>query len=176
MSKKNKTIDLTLSALFLALGMVLPLLTGQIKEIGDTLLPLHLVVMFCSLICGWKYGFVTGLALPYLRSLVFQMPPLYPAAVWMSFELAAYGVTLGLLYNKFGKNKTSNLIWCLLISMLSGRIVWGICKTILLMGTSNPFSFALFISGGFIDALPGIILQLILIPLIMDFYNKRISK
>ena len=57
--------------------------------------------------------------------------------------------------------------------MLSGRIVWGIAKTILMGIGSKSFTFALFITGGFIDALPGIILQLILIPLIMKIIIKK---
>jgi len=71
----TKTRKLIFSAMFLALGMVLPFFVGQIKEIGDSLLPMHLVVMLCGLICGWKYGAVVGLILPPLRGLCFGMPP-----------------------------------------------------------------------------------------------------
>ncbi|MBQ2863785.1 MAG: ECF transporter S component, partial [Clostridia bacterium] len=73
--KKTKTQKIILSAMFLALGMTLPLLTSQIKEIGDTLLPMHLPVLLCGAICGWSYGGAVGLALPFLRSVTFGMPP-----------------------------------------------------------------------------------------------------
>ena len=101
---KNKKIrSLVFSALFLALGLVLPLLTGQIKEIGDSLLPMHLPVMLCGLMCGWEYGLCVGLILPFMRSFIFGMPPLYPNAVWMSLELAAYGLIIALVYRLFKK-------------------------------------------------------------------------
>jgi uncharacterized membrane protein len=87
--------------MFLALGIVLPFLTGQIKEIGDTLLPMHIPVMLCGLICGGKYGFAVGLVLPFLRSATVGMPPIYPNAVWMSAELATYGFMIGFLYFSF---------------------------------------------------------------------------
>ena len=92
--------------MFLAIGMVLPTLTMQIKEIGDTLLPMHLPVLLCGLICGPWYGLVIGFMLPFLRSVIFGMPPIYPNAVWMALELAAYGAVIGLVYLCFKKKKT----------------------------------------------------------------------
>ena len=103
--KINKIRKVTLSAVFIALGIVLPMFTSQIKEIGDSLLPMHLVIMLCGLLCGWKYGLASGLILPFLRSLLFHMPPIYPNAVWMALELATYGFVLGLLYNKISNKK-----------------------------------------------------------------------
>lgn len=171
--KKVDLKKITLSALFLAIGIVLPLFTAQIKEIGDTLLPMHIPVMLCGLLCGAKYGFIVGLSLPFIRSILFSMPPMYPNAVWMAFELATYGLVLGLLYSKAKNKNAPKLYLCLLTSMISGRIVWGIVKCILLFGSSNKFTLAAFISGGFIDALPGIIIQLLLIPIIMKIIHKR---
>ena len=63
--------NLTLSAMFLAIGLVLPFLTGQIPEIGSLLLPMHIPVFLCGLICGWQYGAVVGFILPLLRNLLF---------------------------------------------------------------------------------------------------------
>ncbi len=170
---RKKTKDLVLAGLFLALGMVLPFLTGQIKEIGDSLLPMHLAVMLCGLICGYKYGLAVGLALPFLRSLLFGMPPLYPNAVWMALELATYGLVLGLLYVRVRKKHLGYLYGCLVISMILGRVVWGLAKAILLgVAGQSVTLYALFMSG-VVDAIPGIILQLVLIPLIMHLINKR---
>lgn len=172
--KNSNTKNLALSAMFLAIGMILPLLTGQIKEIGDTLLPMHLPVMLCGLICGWQYGFSVGLMLPFLRSLIFGMPPIYPNAVWMALELATYGLIIGLTFMRRKKFSNLYLYACLITAMLSGRIVWGIAKTILLGLKGKPFTFAAFFTGGFADALPGIILQLILIPIIINvIYNRK---
>ena len=78
----------TLSAMFMAIGIVLPFLTGQIRQIGTMLLPMHLPVFLCGLICGWQYGAVVGFVLPLLRSMIFGMPQMYPMALAMAFELA----------------------------------------------------------------------------------------
>ena len=169
---KIKIKKLVLSGMFLSIGFVLPLLTSQIKEIGDTLLPMHIPVMLCGLICGGYYGFSVGLILPFLRSFIFGMPPIYPNAVWMAAELAAYGLVVGLLYSLFKRKNLISIYASLITAMISGRIVWGIAKVILMGMNGKSFTFALFISGGFVDALPGIILQLILIPLIMQIIIK----
>jgi len=128
----NKTKKLIVSALMLALGIVLPLFTAQIKEIGDSLLPMHIPVMLCGLICGWGYGTTVGLCMPFLRSLIFSMPPLYPNAIWMALELAAYGFIIGFLYNRKHKRSLLLLYISLIASMLGGRIVWGVAKLVLL--------------------------------------------
>ena len=155
------------AALFLALGVVLPFLTGQIKEIGDTLLPMHIPVMLCGLICGYKYGFVVGLVLPFLRAVIAGMPPVFPNAVWMSAELATYGYIIGFLYFSYNKKQMWWLYCCLIISMICGRISWGITKAVLLGLSGKAFTVRMFIVGGIIDSFPGIILQFILIPLII---------
>ncbi len=167
------TKKIVYSALFLATGIVLPLLTGQIKEIGDSLLPMHLVVLLCGYVCGFKYGFIVGLILPFIRSLIFEMPPIYPNAVWMSAELAVYGFMSGFLYNKFFRKQIWWLYLGLIISMISGRVVWGIAKTILLGLAGKKFTFYAFLTGGFIDAIPGIIIQLIFIPIFVTYLNKK---
>ena len=165
--KKTNLHKLIFSSLFLAVGVILPLLTSQIKEIGDTLLPMHLPVMLCGLICSHRHGFAVGLVLPFVRSLIFSMPPMYPNAVWMALELATYGLVIGVVY-KYTTKKYLSLI----IAMIAGRVVWGISKAVLLGLSGKTFGIVAFITGGFIDAIPGIILQLILIPLIMRVYER----
>lgn len=161
--------------MFLALGMVLPLLTAQIKEIGDSLLPMHFCIMLCGILCGAEYGFAVGLVLPFLRSVTFGMPPIYPNAVWMAAELATYGVTLGFLYNRFFKGKLWWTYCALVISMLSGRVVWGCVKALLLGIKGAPFTFSMFIAGGFVDAALGIVLQLALIPICTKVIEKSLK-
>lgn len=172
--KKNKKQlnNLILAAVFLALGLVLPFLTMQIKEIGDSLLPMHLPVMLCGIMCGGGYGLVVGAVLPILRAFIFGMPPLYPNAIWMSAELLTYGYVVGILYNRFLKKQLWWLYVSLVISMISGRVVWGIVKALLISSSGKVFTFGAFVAGGFIDALPGIILQIILIPLIVLVRNN----
>lgn len=170
---KHQINKITLAAIFLSLGFVLPIFTSQIKEIGDTLLPMHIPVLLCGLICGGKYGFFVGLILPLLRGFVFGMPPLYPNAVWMSIELATYGFFIGFLYFRIKSKNTKGVYISLLSAMIAGRVTWGISKAVLLGLNGKAFTVSMFITGGFIDAVPGIILQLILIPLIMELINKR---
>ena len=169
--KKSIVQKTVLSAMFLALGFVLPLLTGQIKEIGQMLLPMHIPVMLCGLMCGAQYGFTIGLILPILRAAVFGMPPIYPNSIWMALELATYGLVIGIVYSLVKKNIIGVYI-SLIASMIAGRIVWGIAKAILLGLGGKSFGFAMFITGGFVEAFPGIILQLLLIPLLMVLIEK----
>ncbi len=169
----NKRIrKFVLAGMLLALGMVLPFLTLQIKEIGDSLLPMHLPIMLCGIFCGWKFGLTCGILLPFLRSICFGMPPAYPNAVWMALELAGYGCAVSVLYTGVFKNR----FWCiypsLVISMIFGRIIWGMSKAILLGLAGKAFTFGMFITQGFTDAIPGIILQLILIPFIVKIEEK----
>ncbi len=170
--KRHQIYNLTVSAMLLALGLVLPFLTGQIPQIGKMLLPMHISVLLCGLICGAKYGLAVGAITPVLRSAIFGMPVMYPAAVAMLFELAAYGFISGLLYS-LSKKKTLFTLYCsMLAAMLAGRIVWGIAQIILLGIGEGGFTFGAFIAGGFTTALPGIILQLILIPAVMLALKK----
>ena len=94
---------MVLSAMFLALAMVLPLLTGQIPQIGKMLSPMHIPVLLCGFFCGPWYGLLVGAIAPVLRSLIFGMPALFPNAFIMCFELATYGCVSGLLYKLLPK-------------------------------------------------------------------------
>lgn len=172
----NKTKKLVLSAMFLAIGIVLPFLTAQIKEIGDSLLPMHFVVMLCGLICGWKYGAIVGLILPIIRGAFFNMPPLYPNAIWMALEIGTYGVVSGYVYSKLRVHKIWGVIISLISSMIAGRIVWGIAKTVLLGISGKSFALKMFITQGFVDAVPGIILQIVLIPTIIFIIESASKK
>lgn len=165
----NKNLRLLiLSAMFITIGLVLPTLTMRIPEIGNMLCPMHLPVLLCGLICGWKYGFVVGAITPLLRSAIYGMPPFYPNAVGMAFELAAYGLSIGLLFMLYKKKNFLAIYGSLIPSMIIGRLIWGVARTVMLGVSGVEFSFAIFITDGFITAIPGIIIQLILIPLIME--------
>ena len=172
-AQKHPIHRVVLAALFLSIGLLLPLLTSQIKEIGDTLLPMHLPVLLCGLLCGGKYGAIVGLILPPLRSVIFGMPPLYPNAVWMALELATYGLVIGLVYAHLSSKSVKSIYVSLLSAMVAGRVVWGISKAILLGLGGKTFTLAMFVAGGFADAIPGILLQLVLIPVVMGIIRKR---
>lgn len=176
MKRQSRGIrKLVLSAMFMAIGLVLPFITGQIQQIGNMLLPMHIPVLLCGLICGWQYGAIVGFVLPLLRYVLFGMPPIFPTGVSMTFELAAYGAAIGLIMQRLsrknstanGKNYVLNLYLALAGAMLAGRIVWGLVRFILAQATMQPFTLEMFMAGAFLTAVPGIIVQLILIPGIM---------
>lgn len=168
---RSNILKLTLSAMFMAIGLVLPLLTGQIKTIGNMLLPMHIPVMLCGLICGWYYGAAVGFILPILRSVTFGMPELYPSAIAMAFELMTYGLAVGVMYSLLPK-KNINIYVSLLTSMVVGRAVWGAAYAALLSVSGDALTWKIFISSAFLKAFPGIILQFIIIPALMIFLKK----
>ena len=157
---------LTYAALYLAIALVLPFVTGQIPEIGSMLSPMHIPVLLCGFMCGWPWGLAVGFIAPLLRSVLFGMPALIPSAVAMAFELAVYGAMSGLLYAILPRKPWITYA-VLVISMIAGRIVWGIARVILAGMTGSSFTWALFISGAVTNAIPGIILHLVLIPVLV---------
>ncbi len=159
--------NIGLSAMFIAIGLVLPFFTGQIQNVGNMLLPMHIPVFICGLVCGWKYGAVVGFVLPLMRSVIFGMPVLFPNAASMAFELMTYGLIVGLIYGLSKKKSILMLYVSLIVAMVAGRVVWGLAQVIFLGISGNVFTVQMFIAGAFLNAIPGIILQLILIPAIM---------
>lgn len=164
MERKYK--NLVLSALFIALGIILPFVTMQIPRIGNMLLPMHIPVILCGFICGGPYGFIVGLIVPLLRSVLTGMPLLIPAAISMAPELAIYGLVTGLLYQKLNTRKFGIYI-SLITAMILGRIVWGAVSTLVFSLLGNSFTWKIFVTNGFINAIPGIVLQLIFIPFLV---------
>ncbi|MBQ6236574.1 MAG: ECF transporter S component [Clostridia bacterium] len=159
------------AALCLALCMVLPLLTGQIPEIGKRLSPMHIPVFLCGFLCGWPWGLAVGAIAPILRSFLFGMPALYPDAIVMSFELATYGAVADVLYRVLPRKPWSVYV-ALIAAMLAGRLVWGLAKWALLGLNGTPFTLQMFLAGAFVNAVPGIILHIVLVPVIVLALNK----
>lgn len=170
-SKINK---LFLAAMFLALGWLFPFITGQIPQVGNMFLPMHIPVFLCGFILGPWYGLLIGFITPLTRFAIFFAPPLFPTGIAMAFELATYGFVSGFLFRRFiNTNKLMpSIYFSLFLSMILGRVVWGLAQYFIgLFG--NLFTIQMFISGAFIMAWPGIIIQLIIIPIIIrTLYNS----
>jgi riboflavin transporter FmnP len=166
-----KTKNVVLAGLFIALGLILPFFTGQIPSIGNKLLPMHLPVLLCGFLLGGPIGLVVGFILPILRSVLFGMPPLYPIAVAMSLELATYGFVTGFLYRKLPKT-TLNIFVSLIGAMIAGRIVWGLAMLALLGFSGGQFTLEVFLGGAFINSVPGLIVQLVIIPVLLIALKK----
>lgn len=168
MSEKQRPVqNLVTAALMLALGYVLPFFTGNIPQIGSMLCPMHLPVLLCGFLCGWRYGLAVGFVLPLARSFLVGMPPLFPTAIAMAFELAAYGFLAGFLYARSRWQCVVALYRCLIAAMLGGRIVWAVVRVILSGVSGQAFTWQMFLSGAFLTAIPGIVLQLVFIPAVM---------
>ena len=175
MSSRKNLYRMVLAAMFLALAMVLPLLTGQIPQIGKMLSPMHIPVLLCGFFCGPWYGLLVGAIAPVLRSLIFGMPALFPNAFIMCFELATYGCVSGLLYKLLPK-KIPYIYVSLIGAMLAGRAVWGIVSAIVYGITKAEFGWQAFLAGAFINAVPGIILHIVLIPILVIALRKYTAK
>jgi len=159
------------SALYLAIALVLPFITGQIPEIGAMLSPMHIPVLLCGFVCGWQWGMAVGLIAPLLRSALFGMPPLYPTAIAMTFELAAYGALAGILY-KLLPRKTWSVYAALILAMIGGRLVWGAARYLLAGLSGSEFPLSAFFAGAVTGAIPGIILHIVLIPVLVMVLEK----
>ena len=162
---------LTFSALYLALALVLPFITGQIPEIGAMLSPMHIPVLLCGFVCGWQWGLAVGLIAPMLRSVLFGMPTMYPTAIAMTFELAVYGAVSGILY-KLLPHKTWSIYVSLILAMIAGRIVWGAARFVLAGLSHSEFPMSAFLAGAVLNAIPGIILHIVLIPVLVIVLEK----
>ena len=170
--KHNNLSKMVLAAMFLALAYVMPFLTGQIPEIGAMLCPLHIPVLLCGFICGWPWGLLVGFIAPLFRSVTLGMPTLFPKAICMAFELAAYGAISGLMHKLLPRKKP--FIYCsLLTAMIVGRLVWGMAMYVCMGINGGGFTFAAFMSGAVVNAIPGIVVQIVVIPVIVMMVGEK---
>lgn len=168
---RSATRDLVLAALFLALAFVLPMITGHVPQIGNMLCPMHFPVLLAGFVLGGPWGLALGFASPLLRSVLFGMPPMYPIAIAMAFELATYGAVAGFMYRKV-QHTLPMTYATLAAAMVAGRLVWGAVRFVLAGLSGSSFPFSAFLSGALFTAVPGIIAQLVLIPLIITALQK----
>ncbi len=171
----TRTRKLCFAALLLALGWLLPLLTGQNRDLGNMLSLIHIPAYLGGFLLGPWYGLLLGFLIPLSRSILFGMPVLYPRALCMAFEMAAYGCICGSLYRVFVKKKirkVAAIYLSVIPAMLLGRVIWGVGRAVCGLFTTEPFTWAAFIAGGFTTAWPGMIAQLILLPIIVVALEK----
>lgn len=162
---------LVISGACLAIGLVLPFITGQIPEIGKALSPMHIPVMICGFICGPLYGIVIGFICPLLRSVLFQMPKMVPDAMVMACELAAYGAFTGIFYRLLPRKKF-NIYISLVGAMLMGRVVYGFVAYMIYHAIGQPFTWEIYMAKAFTSAVPGIVCHILLVPVIVMALQK----
>lgn len=170
--KQKPLTRMILASMFLALGIILPFLTGNVQFLGNQFLPMHLPVLICGFVCGYKYGGLIGFITPLFRAVLIGMPPLYPVALVMSFELSIYGLVIGLLYQSLPKN-IFNIYVSLIGAMILGRLGWGLFAYLIYPGAGFSFSAQIFINTALVTAIPGIVFQLIFIPILIIFMQKN---
>lgn len=158
--------------MLLAVAILLPSVTGNIPKVGNALCPMHIPVLLCGFICGWPWGIAVGFIAPLLRSALFGVPPIIPRGLSMAMELATYGFVSGIMYKKL-QQRVGNIYLTLITAMLCGRVVWGIMRALLAPATGEPFTMPMFVAGGFTTAIPGIIIQIIAVPLIIIALQKN---
>ena len=163
MQKTNKVRRLVFAAVFLSLGYLLPFVTGQIPEIGKMLCPMHIPVLLCGFLCGGAYGLAVGFLTPLLRSFTLGIPVFFPHALCMAFELMTYGAVAGFLHAHLPRKK-GFLYLSLVLSMVVGRMVWGAAMFLCL---GFDFGFSAFLAGAVTNALPGILIQIVLVPILV---------
>ena len=169
MTTMNPVKKMTLAAVCIALCVVLPIAFHSIPDAGSVFLPMHIPVLICGMICGWPYGFICGLMGPLLSSLLTGMPPaayLPP----MMVECGVYGMTTGLVLKYVRTGKTyGDLYIALVIAMVAGRVVSGIAKALIF---SPGMALSVWITSSFVTALPGIVIQLVLLPMVVSTLMK----
>lgn len=166
----NKTKKMVLSALFIAVGIVLPMFFHTIPNAGSIFLPMHIPVLMAGLMVGWQYGLATGILAPLLSFLITGMPPA-PVLPGMLCELAVYGLVAGILIKLINtKSRIANIYISLISSMLIGRIVSGILNAAIFR--AGDYSLQVWLTASFVTAIPGIIIQLVVIPLLITALEK----
>lgn len=166
--RKSASYRVVLSGFLVGLGLLLPFVTAHAFGMpGTVFLPMHLPVFLMGLLCGPMYGALGGILIPLLSCLFTGMPPLFPMLPIMAGELFTYGLVSGLLYRKV----RMPLYPVLLISMLCGRLVYGLIFQALLLANNGTLK-ALSAAGAFLEGIPGIVIQLVLIPAIVYAVKK----
>lgn len=166
----TKIKKLVYTALCIALGVVLPITFHSIPNAGSVFLPMHIPILLCGLICGWEYGLICGAVTPILSSLITGMPPIAYVPS-MTIELAIYGFVSGLLINIIKTKKASvNIYISLILAMIAGRLAYGFMNALIFKAGS--YSMQVWLASAFITSFPGIIIQLILIPILVLALKK----
>ena len=172
MKTRNVVKNMTLTAVCIALCVVLPIAFHSIPDAGSVFLPMHIPVLICGMICGWPYGFFCGLMGPLLSSALTGMPPIaiLPA---MMLECGTYGMISGIMLKLVHtKNTYGDLYIALVVAMLAGRFMSGIAKALIFM---PGISMTAWITASFVTALPGILIQLVFLPsVVLTLMKARI--
>lgn len=151
------------TAICVAMCVVLPLAFHAIPNAGAVMLPMHIPVLLCGLVCGWQYGFVCGLIGPLLSS--FTGMPSMAVLPGMMVECAVYGLVTGILMRLVRTGKpTADLYISMVSAMFLGRLLSGFAKSLVFAPGTAPFAW---VTTSLVTGIPGIIVQLVVMPVLV---------
>lgn len=158
---QNKSVrETVLSGLFIALGLILPMVFHVFGS-GSTFLLMHIPVLIAGFVVSMPFAIAVGVMTPILSSLFTGMPPVFPVLPFMVFELATYGAVASLLYRKLKLNVYISLVCSMIAGRIASSVVVWVLATFFMAKLPNP---VIFITGGITQGIPGIIIQIIFIP------------
>lgn len=168
-----KSKKIVLSGLFVAFGIILPMIFHTVNLAGPIFLPMHIPVLIAGFLLGPLYGGIVGIITPVLSGVMTGMPPIVPVMPIMAFELCAYGVVSGFIFEK-----TDKVYISLIGAMIGGRLFAIVGAYVVAMTIAPKVNPMMFVFGNITQAIPGIIIQLIFIPILIKFIikNPEISK
>lgn len=161
----NKTKELTIASMSLALGIILPQAFHMVPNAGNVFLPMHIPVLICAFLVSPLYAFLVGLLCPIVSHFVFQMPPTIMLGQ-MIVELSTYSLAASILSRIITlKNNYLKTYLILILSMIVGRIAYGLMNYFFFK--AGEYSLSIWLTSAFISSLPGILIQLIVVPIIV---------
>lgn len=168
----NKTRELVLSGLLLATGILLPMVFHMFGLIGPVVLPMHIPVLIGGFLLSPTLALYLGVLTPIISGLLTGMPVMFPMSIIMAFELGTYGLVASLATRKLKLSSIPSLI----ISMIAGRISAGLTVTLLVQLFGVKMNPIMYIKGAIITGMPGLIIQLIIIPSLIYAINAYLKK
>lgn len=177
--KHNNLRSMITAGVLIAMGILLPMVFHGIPNAGSIFLPMHIPVLLAGLLLSWPYALAVGILTPVLSSLLTGMPPMAPVpmAVIMTFELAVYALVTSMMARLVKANKPWTVLYALVPAMVAGRLVAGIVVWVLvgLVGIQMKSPW-LFMSGGFVTGLPGLAIQIVLIPTLYYLLHRALPR
>jgi hypothetical protein len=168
--KMSKVKQSIITAVCIALCVVLPLAFHSIPQSGVIYCPMHIPVLICGLVCEWQFGLICGIIGPVISSIVTGMPSIVDMPSMM-IELVIYGVVCALIMKVVHTKKLYlDLYISLITAMLLGRVTAGVVKALIF--ARGSMTITTWATTYFVTCLPGIIIQLILIPAIYFALQK----
>ncbi len=166
--RKRTTTELITASMLLTIGVLLPFIFHSLGFAGPIFLPMHIPILIGGYILAPELAFALGLITPLFSSITTGMPVIFPIGIIMMFELSFYGLTLSILTRKYKKNT----FFLLSLSMIVGRIVAAFTAFVLTLIFTIKLNPVIYIKGAIITGLPGIIIQLLIIPIIIQAIKK----